>query len=105
MHAADFSSDWVFSLEDANRPVGCSGTLLARFSLTWLTGWMQGDVVLGKLEELVQFLIKEMGQDLYRYKGVLSVAGKDEKFVFQGRWTQRGQSQISLRQSWPLLAP
>jgi G3E family GTPase len=35
-------------------------------------------------ENLVGELMKEKGNDLYRYKGILSVAGKDEKFVFQG---------------------
>ena len=29
-------------------------------------------------------ILQEMGANLFRYKGVLSVAGMDEKFVFQG---------------------
>jgi len=29
-------------------------------------------------------LLKTKGQDLYRYKGILSVKGVDHKFVFQG---------------------
>ena len=40
--------------------------------------------MVSQLERLISILIKEKGNDLYRYKGVLAVAGKEEKFVFQG---------------------
>jgi hypothetical protein len=36
------------------------------------------------LERWVQRLITEDGANLYRYKGVIAVKGKEEKFVFQG---------------------
>jgi G3E family GTPase len=44
----------------------------------------EGDLELAKLETLIGALIREQGTDLYRYKGVLAVKGKAEKFVFQG---------------------
>ena len=36
------------------------------------------------VESWIQRLIMEDGANLYRYKGVIAVKGKDEKFVFQG---------------------
>jgi len=36
------------------------------------------------LSELISDIIQNMGANLYRYKGVLNVAGMQEKFVFQG---------------------
>lgn len=44
----------------------------------------QGDVNLTMLEKWIQRLITEDGANLYRYKGVISVKGMDQKFVFQG---------------------
>merc|ERR1719327_700693 len=37
-----------------------------------------------KLNMWISEIIKTMGANLFRYKGVLSVAGMDKKFVFQG---------------------
>jgi len=37
-----------------------------------------------KLKLWISDLIQEMGANLFRYKGVLSVAGMEQKFVFQG---------------------
>lgn len=37
-----------------------------------------------KLNEWIGELIQDMSADLFRYKGVLAVKGKKEKFVFQG---------------------
>jgi len=37
-----------------------------------------------KLSELISDIIQNMGANLFRYKGVLNVAGMREKFVFQG---------------------
>ena len=34
--------------------------------------------------QLVRQIIDELGEFLYRYKGVLNIAGIDKKFVFQG---------------------
>lgn len=45
---------------------------------------IEGEVMVNRLQELISTLIRDKGEDLYRYKGVLAVAGKDEKFVFQG---------------------
>jgi hypothetical protein len=42
------------------------------------------DLDVSKLEKLISYLMKEKGTDLYRYKGILPVKGKKEKFVFQG---------------------
>lgn len=43
-----------------------------------------GYLSLGKLMPWIQEIVQTMGADLYRYKGVLAVAGKKEKYVFQG---------------------
>ncbi|KAJ1477558.1 CobW/HypB/UreG, nucleotide-binding domain-containing protein [Baffinella frigidus] len=37
-----------------------------------------------RLQEWIGEILKDLGANLYRYKGVLSVAGRMEKFVFQG---------------------
>lgn len=42
------------------------------------------DVNIAMLMNWVQRIITDDGANLYRYKGVISVKGKDEKFVFQG---------------------
>jgi len=42
-----------------------------------------GEVMQNKLDEWVQWLLKEKGVDLFRSKGVLAVKGLDKKFVFQ----------------------
>lgn len=36
------------------------------------------------LSSFISEIIQTMGADLFRYKGVLNVAGMEEKFVFQG---------------------
>ena len=43
-----------------------------------------GDLYVNKLERWIGTLMRDKGEDLFRYKGVLSVKGMDEKFVFQG---------------------
>ena len=43
-----------------------------------------GYLNINKLERWMSEIIQTMGADLFRYKGVLSVAGMDQKFVFQG---------------------
>jgi G3E family GTPase len=43
-----------------------------------------GYLNVNKLNEWIGEIIQTMGADLFRYKGVLSVAGMDQKFVFQG---------------------
>jgi G3E family GTPase len=42
------------------------------------------DVNTELLYSWIERLVADMGPTLYRYKGVISVKGKDEKFVFQG---------------------
>lgn len=42
------------------------------------------DLELEKLQKLIGRLLEESGTDLYRYKGVLPIAGIDKRFVFQG---------------------
>jgi G3E family GTPase len=45
---------------------------------------VEGDVNLELLSAWIGRLISEDGANLYRYKGVIAVKGKEEKFVFQG---------------------
>lgn len=45
---------------------------------------LEGDVNLELLSAWIQRLISEDGANLYRYKGLIAVKGKEEKFVFQG---------------------
>jgi len=44
----------------------------------------EGYLNVKKLNMWISELIQDMGAKLFRYKGVLSVAGKEQKFVFQG---------------------
>ena len=44
----------------------------------------EGFLNINKLNGVISKLIQTKGSDLYRYKGVLSVAGMDQPFVFQG---------------------
>jgi len=44
----------------------------------------EGELHVNKLQRFISELIQTKGEDLYRYKGVLAVKGKDNKFVFQG---------------------
>ena len=44
----------------------------------------EGMVNQSLLNEWIDFIIQEFGPQLFRYKGVLSVAGSDHKFIFQG---------------------
>jgi G3E family GTPase len=45
---------------------------------------VEGSVNLHLLQSWIQRLITEDGANLYRYKGVISVKGVEEKFIFQG---------------------
>lgn len=45
---------------------------------------VEGEVNIIMMERWIQRLIMEDGANLYRYKGIIAVKGKDEKFVFQG---------------------
>eukprot|EP00931_Biecheleriopsis_adriatica_P047700 TRINITY_DN2750_c0_g2_i2.p1 TRINITY_DN2750_c0_g2~~TRINITY_DN2750_c0_g2_i2.p1 ORF type:complete len:407 (-),score=83.09 TRINITY_DN2750_c0_g2_i2:39-1235(-) len=45
---------------------------------------LPGYLSLGKLIPWINEIVQTMGADLYRYKGVLAVAGKQQKYVFQG---------------------
>ena len=44
----------------------------------------EGALNVNKLERWIGDLLRNYGEDLFRYKGVLAVKGMDEKFVFQG---------------------
>jgi len=44
----------------------------------------EGELNVNKLQGWIQELMQKWGTDLFRYKGVLAVKGKEEKFVFQG---------------------
>ncbi len=39
---------------------------------------------LRKIDQWMSYLVQEMGPDLYRYKGILNVAGEKRRVVFQG---------------------
>ena len=43
-----------------------------------------GELNINKLEAWIGELMREQGEDLFRYKGLLSVKGMDTKYVFQG---------------------
>ena len=43
-----------------------------------------GDLDLDKLNRWLGKLLRERGRDIFRMKGVLSVAGQDTRYVFQG---------------------
>ncbi len=43
-----------------------------------------GELNINKLEAWIGELLREQGEDLFRYKGLLSVKGMDTKYVFQG---------------------
>ena len=45
---------------------------------------VKGNIYMDMLDTWVSKLIGQDGANLYRYKGVLAVKGKDKKFVFQG---------------------
>jgi G3E family GTPase len=44
----------------------------------------EGFLNTNKLQRWIGEIVQEMGANLFRYKGVLSVAGMDQKFLFQG---------------------
>lgn len=44
----------------------------------------EGEVNMNLLTSWIQRLITDDGANLYRYKGVIAVKGKDKKFIFQG---------------------
>jgi G3E family GTPase len=41
-------------------------------------------VHLGRFNRWVRDVLSERGDDLYRYKGLLAVAGYEERYIFQG---------------------
>ena len=43
-----------------------------------------GSLNVNKLERWIGEILRDYGEDLFRYKGVLAVKGMDQKFVFQG---------------------
>jgi len=43
-----------------------------------------GRVHLGRFNRWVRDVLSERGDDLYRYKGLLAVAGYEERYIFQG---------------------
>ena len=45
---------------------------------------LPGDLQLDKLNGWLSQLLREQGQDIFRMKGVLSVRGWDQRYVFQG---------------------
>lgn len=44
----------------------------------------EGELNVNKLDRWIGELMRDKGEDLFRYKGVLAVKGMEQKFVFQG---------------------
>jgi hypothetical protein len=44
----------------------------------------ENPIVLGLLEAWIDSILKDLGDSLFRYKGILHVKGFDKKYVFQG---------------------
>lgn len=42
-------------------------------------------LLLSQVDDWLERLIDEKGEDLYRMKGILSVSGYDQRYVFQAR--------------------
>jgi len=53
-------------------------------SVTSISSKIEGELNVQMMSMWIQRLITTEGANLYRYKGVLAVKGKEEKFVFQG---------------------
>jgi G3E family GTPase len=53
-------------------------------SVTSVSCRIKGNVNQTMLSRWISRLIKEDGANLYRYKGILSIKGVEEKFIFQG---------------------
>ena len=53
-------------------------------TVTSVASKFEGELNVNMMSRWIQRLITEDGANLYRYKGILAVKGKDEKFVFQG---------------------
>ena len=52
--------------------------------VTSMSAIFTGDLNINKLHLWIGNLMREFGQDLFRYKGVLSVKGIQKKYIFQG---------------------
>ena len=52
--------------------------------VTSTSSMFEGALNVNKLERWIGELMRDKGEDLFRYKGVLAVKGMDKKFVFQG---------------------
>ena len=52
--------------------------------VTSMSAKFEGELNVNKLERWIHTIMNDMGQDLFRYKGVLAVKGMKQKFVFQG---------------------
>jgi len=53
-------------------------------SVTSCSAKFEGELNVNKLQRWISEIIQTKSNDLFRYKGVLAVKGKTEKFVFQG---------------------
>jgi len=45
---------------------------------------IEGEVNIQLLDNWIHRLLHDQGEQLYRYKGIIAVKGRDEKYVFQG---------------------
>mmetsp|Transcript_24464 Transcript_24464/g.81299 ORF Transcript_24464/g.81299 Transcript_24464/m.81299 type:complete len:398 (-) Transcript_24464:9-1202(-) len=90
---AEVSPDWVLDIGafDLKRVIEMDPEFLNTEgehehdnSVSSTSAKFEGFLNVKKLNMWISDIIQEMGANLFRYKGVLSVAGMDEKFVFQG---------------------
>lgn len=44
----------------------------------------ESELNISKVNEWIGYLLQEKGTDIYRMKGIMNIAGNDERFVFQG---------------------
>ena len=69
---------------NGSRILGHRSRTRARRPVTSTSYKFVGELNVNKLQAWIGKLMREQGEDLFRYKGVLAVKGMDAKFVFQG---------------------
>ena len=60
-------------------------SVLSRPCFAFLFFWLPGDINYQMLQVFVSELMTTKGPDLFRYKGLLSIKGAKERYVFQVR--------------------
>jgi len=78
------SFDLKRTLENDPEFLDTEGEHLHDNSVSSVSCKFEGELNVNKLQMWISTIIQKMSNDLFRYKGVLAVKGKQEKFVFQG---------------------